>query len=104
MAAKIRKGDTVIVLTGKDKRRTGEVIDVDPAGGTARVSGMRIAVHHRKQTPGAEGGRIPEEKPIDLSNLAFFDTESNRATRVGFRFEDGRKVRYSKRTGKTIDE
>ena len=104
MAARIKKGDTVMMLTGNDRNRTGTVISVDRARGTAVVEGLRIAIRHEKQTANTEGGRKPVEMPIDMSNLSLLDPDSNRPTRVGFRFENGRKVRYSKRSGKTLDD
>ncbi|MCY4259520.1 MAG: 50S ribosomal protein L24 [Rhodobacteraceae bacterium] len=103
MAAKIRKGDTVMVITGKDIRRSGEVIAVDRVRGTVTVAGLNIAIRHQKQTPNEDGGRKPVELPIAISNVALVDPADGMRTRVGFRFEDGRKVRYAKRTGAVID-
>jgi len=103
MAAKIKKGDTVMVTTGKDSRRSGEVLAVNRARGTVIVAGLNIAIKHQKQTPNEDGGRKPVELPIDLSNVALVDPTDGQPTRVGFRFEDGRKVRYAKRTGAVID-
>ena len=102
MAAKIRKGDKVVVLTGRDKGKTGEVEQVIPKENRAIVGGVNMAVRHVKQTPQAQGGRQPKAMPIDLSNLALVDA-NGRATRVGFRFDEaGRKVRYAKTTGDAI--
>lgn len=101
MAAKLKKGDKVIVLTGKDKGKTGEIQSVDPKAGKAVVEGVNIAIRHRRQTQAAQGGRIPVAMPLDLSNLAILDS-NNKATRVGFREEDGRKVRFAKTTGEVI--
>ena len=102
MAAKIRKGDKVIVLSGRDKGRQGEVEAVLPKEGRAVVGGVNMAVRHVKQTPQSQGGRQPKALPIDLSNLALIDA-NGKATRVGFRFEeDGKKVRYAKTTGDVI--
>jgi large subunit ribosomal protein L24 len=101
MAAKLKKGDTVIVLAGKDKGKQGEIVSVDPKAGRAVVEGVNMAVRHQKQTPGTQGGRQPKAMPIDLSNLAMLDG-NGRATRVGFRVEDGAKVRYAKTTGDVI--
>lgn len=101
MAAKLKKGDKVIVLTGKDKGKTGEIQSVDPKAGKAVVEGVNIAIRHRRQTQAAQGGRIPVAMPLDLSNLAILDS-NNKASRVGFREEDGRKVRFAKTTGEVI--
>ncbi|MDV7143694.1 50S ribosomal protein L24 [Tropicimonas sp. TH_r6] len=101
MAAKLRKGDTVIVLSGKDKGKTGEIEKVDPKAGKAVVGGINISVRHTKQTQNSQGGRIAKAVPVDLSNLAFVDA-NGKATRVGFREEDGKKVRFAKTTGDAI--
>ncbi|PRX35500.1 large subunit ribosomal protein L24 [Meinhardsimonia xiamenensis] len=103
MAAKLKKGDKVIVLAGKDKGRTGEIVSVDRKAGKAIVEGVNIAIRHQRQTQTSQGGRIPKAMPIDLSNLALLD-KNGKPTRVGFRItEDGRKVRYAKTTGDVID-
>ena len=102
MAAKLKTGDKVIVLAGKDKGKTGEIVSVDPKAGKAVVDGVNIAVRHQRQTQTSQGGRQPKPMPIDLSNLAYVDKEG-KPTRVGFRFEDGKKVRYAKTTGDAID-
>jgi len=101
MAAKLRKGDKVIVLTGKDKGKTGEITSVDPKAGKAVVDGVNIAIRHTKQSQTAQGGRLPKAMPIQLSNLAIVDA-NGKATRVGFREEDGKKVRFAKTTGDVI--
>lgn len=101
MAAKLKKGDKVIVLTGKDKGKQGEISRVMPKDNKAVVDGINIAVRHTKQSQTSQGGRIPQAMPIDLSNLALVDG-NGKATRVGFRFEDGKKVRYAKSTGEAI--
>jgi len=101
MAAKLRKGDKVVVLTGKDKGKTGEIASVDPKAGKAVVEGVNVAIRHQRQTQTSQGGRTPKAMPINLSNLAFVDG-NGKATRVGFRMEDGVKVRFSKTTGETI--
>jgi large subunit ribosomal protein L24 len=104
MAARIRKGDNVVVLTGRDKGKTGEVIRVIPDEDRAIVRGVNVARRHQRQTPSQEGGIIRKEMPIHLSNIALTDPASGRATRVGFRRnDDGQKVRYAKRTGDLID-
>jgi large subunit ribosomal protein L24 len=103
MAAKLKKGDKVIVLTGKDKGKTGEIVSVDPKAGKAVVDGINIAIRHTRQTQGGQGGRLPKALPIDLSNLAYVDS-NGKPTRVGFRMTDeGKKVRYAKTTGDVID-
>jgi len=101
MAAKLRKGDTVIVLTGKDKGKQGEIASVSPKDNKAVVEGVNVAIRHTKQSASTQGGRIPKAMPIDLSNLALVDA-NGKATRVGFREEDGKKVRYAKTTGEAI--
>ena len=101
MAAKLKRGDTVVVLTGKDRGKTGEITSVDPKSGRAVVDGLNMAIRHTKQSQTERGGRIPRPQPIDLSNLALRDSKG-KPTRVGFRFEEGRKVRYAKTTGETV--
>lgn len=104
MAAKIKKGDKVVVLSGKDKGRTGEVIRVMPKEERAVVRGVNVALRHQKQTASEEGGIVRKEAPIHLSNLALQDPQSGKPTRVGFKIlDDGRKVRFAKRSGETID-
>jgi large subunit ribosomal protein L24 len=104
MAAKIRKGDTVIVLTGRDKGRQGEVIEVRPAENRALVRGINMVKRHQKQAPGKESGIISKEGPVHLSNLALADPKDGKPTRVGFNvLPDGRKVRVAKRSGVEID-
>ncbi|ACI92816.1 ribosomal protein L24 [Afipia carboxidovorans OM5] len=103
MAAKIRKGDKVIVLTGRDKGRTGEVFAVRPSEGRALVRGVNMVKRHQKQTPQQEGGIISKESPIHLSNLALLDKDG-KPTRVGFKIgKDGTKVRIAKSSGAEID-
>lgn len=103
MAAKIRKGDKVIVLTGRDKGRTGEVFEVRPTEGRALVRGVNLVKRHQKQTQSQEGGIISKESPIHLSNIAVVGKDG-KATRVGFKIQkDGTKVRIAKRTGAEID-
>jgi large subunit ribosomal protein L24 len=104
MAARIRKGDKVSVITGKDKGRTGDVLRVLPAEDRAIVQGINVARRHQRQTPSAQGGIVNKEMPIHLSNLALVDPRDNKPTRVGFRTApDGRKVRYAKLSGDVID-
>ena len=104
MAAKIRKGDKVIVLTGRDKGRSGEVKSVDPTERRAIVAGVNLVKRHTKQTQQTEGGILSKEAPIQLSNLAIADPKDGKPTRVGFKIlDDGRKVRVAKRSGDLID-
>ncbi|UZD91181.1 50S ribosomal protein L24 [Cognatishimia activa] len=102
MAAKLKKGDKVVVLAGKDKGKEGTISSVDPKAGKAVVDGINMAIRHTKQTQTSQGGRQPKAMPIQLSNLAFLDA-NGKATRVGFKVEDGKKVRYAKTTGDVID-
>ena len=104
MAAKIRKGDRVQVLTGKDKGRQGEVIRVNPTEGRAFVQGINLAKHHQKpQGMGKPGGIVEKEMPINASNVAVFNPATQKADRVGFRvLEDGRKVRFYKSNGELV--
>jgi large subunit ribosomal protein L24 len=107
MAAKIRKGDKVIVLTGRDKGRTGEVIEVRPDADRALVRGINMIKRHQRQSAQQEGGIISKESAIHLSNLALADPKDGKPTRVGFKFigegEDRKKVRVAKRSGAEID-
>ena len=104
MAAKIKKGDKVVVLTGRDKGRTGEVVQVLPKEERALVRGVNLVKRHQRQTAQQEGGIISKEAPIHLSNLAVADPKDGKATRVGFKtLDDGRKVRFAKRSGDLID-
>ena len=102
MAAKLRKGDKVVVLAGKDKGKEGTITSVDPKAGKAVVDGINIAIRHTRQTQNSQGGRLPKALPIDLSNLALLD-KNGKATRVGFRMEGDKKVRFAKTTGDVID-
>lgn len=103
MAAKLRKGDKVVVLTGRDKGRQGEILEVNPKEGRAVVSGVNVVLRHQRQSQTQEGGRIQKPAAIDLSNLAFVDPKSGEPTRVGFRIgEDGKKVRFAKKSGEAI--
>ncbi|WP_412073344.1 50S ribosomal protein L24 [Tritonibacter mobilis] len=101
MAAKLRKGDKVVVLSGRDKGKEGTIASVDPKAGKAVVDGVNMAIRHTRQTQTSQGGRLPKALPIDLSNLALLDS-NGKATRVGFREEDGKKVRFAKTTGETV--
>jgi len=101
MAAKLKKGDTVVVLAGKDKGKQGDILSVDPVAGKAVVEGVNMAIRHTRQSQVSQGGRIPKAMPVDLSNLSVLDA-NGKATRVGFREEDGKKVRFAKTTGDVI--
>jgi large subunit ribosomal protein L24 len=107
MAAKIKKGDKVVVLTGRDRGRTGEVIEVRPADDRALVRGVNMIKRHQRQTAQQEGGIISKESTIHLSNLALADPKDGKPTRVGFKFvgqgDDRKKVRVAKRSGVEID-
>lgn len=104
MAQRIRKGDNVIVLAGRDKGKTGEVVRVIPGDTRAVVRGVNVVRRHTRQSATEQGGIISKEMPIHLSNIAIVDDESGKPTRVGFRFTDDKiKVRYAKRTGVQID-
>jgi large subunit ribosomal protein L24 len=101
MAAKLRKGDKVVVLAGKDKGKQGEITSVDPKAGKAVVEGVNVAIRHVKQSQTSQGGRTPKAMPIQLSNLAILDS-NGKATRVGFRIEGETKVRFAKTTGEAL--
>ena len=107
MAAKIRKGDKVIVLTGRDKGRTGEVVEVRTEEGRALVRGVNLVKCHQKQSAQQEGGIISKEAAVHLSNLALADPKDGKQTRVGFKFDgkgaDRKKVRFAKRSGVDIN-
>ena len=104
MAAKIRKGDKVVVLTGRDKGRTGEVIEMRPAEGRAVVRGINMVKRHQRQTAQQEGGIISKELAVHLSNIALADPKDGKPTRVGFKIQaDGKKIRIAKRSGAEID-
>ena len=104
MAAKIKKGDKVVVLAGRDKGKGGEVLQVLPKDGRAVVRGVNLVKRHTKQSQQSEGGIISKEATIDLSNIAIADPKDGKATRVGFKvLDDGRKVRFAKRSGDLID-
>ncbi|HWU60740.1 MAG TPA: 50S ribosomal protein L24 [Ensifer sp.] len=100
---KIRKGDKVVVLTGKDKGKSGEVVSVSPKENRAVVRGVNVVVRHQKQTQTQEAGLVRKEAPIDLSNLAIADPKDGKPTRVGFKIEGDKKVRVAKRSGVVID-
>ena len=101
MAAKLRKGDKVVVITGKDKGKQGEIASVNPSANKAVVEGVNVAIRHTKQSQASQGGRLAKAMPIELSNLSLVD-KNGKATRVGFRMEGDQKVRFAKTTGEAI--
>ena len=102
---KVKKGDRVVVIAGRDKGKRGEVLQVIPAENRAFVQGVNIVVRHQKQSPQQEGGKLSKEAPIHISNIALEDPSSGEATRVGYKIlDDGRKVRFAKRSGEKIDD
>jgi large subunit ribosomal protein L24 len=104
MAARIKKGDRVVVVAGRDKGRSGEVVQVQPKEKRAIVRGVNTVKRHQKQTAKQEAGIVAKEAPIHLSNLAVADPKNGKPTRVGFKvLSDGRKVRFAKRSGELID-
>jgi len=104
MAAKIKKGDKVVILAGRDKGRTGEVLRVIPDENRAVVDGVNMVKRHQRQTKDREAGIVNKPAAIDLSNIALADPKDGKATRVGFKIlDDGRKVRVAKRSGELID-
>lgn len=104
MASKFRKGDKVIVLAGKDKGKSGEIVKMIPADSRAIVSGVNVVRRHQRQTPQSQGGIVSKEASIHVSNLAHTDPKDGTATRIGFKtLNDGRKVRFAKASGEVID-
>jgi large subunit ribosomal protein L24 len=104
MANKIRKGDRVVVLTGKDKGKTGEVLRMLPKEERVLVQGVNVVKRHQRPSMQSQGGIEEKELPIHVSNVALSDPKDGKPTRVGFRIlNDGRKVRISRRSGETID-
>jgi large subunit ribosomal protein L24 len=102
---KVKKGDRVIVIAGRDKGKRGEVLQVIPDENRALVQGVNVVVRHQKQSPQQEGGKLSKEAPIHISNIAVEDPSSGEATRVGYKIlDDGRKVRFAKRSGEKIDD
>lgn len=105
MAQKIKKGDRVIVLAGRDKGKQGEVLAVMPKENRATVRGVNIVRRHQKQTQTQQSGIVSKEAPVDLSNLALEDPKDGKPTRVGFKtLADGKKVRIARRSGEIIPE
>jgi large subunit ribosomal protein L24 len=107
MAARIKKGDTVVIITGRDKGRTGEVIEMRREEGRALVRGVNMVKRHQRQSTTQEGGIISKEAPIHLSNVALADPKDGKPTRIGFKFvgtgDQRKKVRVAKRSGVEID-
>ena len=107
MAARIKKGDTVVVVAGRDKGRSGEVIEMRPAEARALVRGVNLVKRHQRQSTTQEGGIISKEAPVHLSNIALADPKDGKPTRVGFKFvgtgDARKKVRFAKRSGVEID-
>ncbi len=104
MAAKIKKGDKVVVLAGRDKGKSGDVMSVNPTEGRAIVQGVNLVKRHTKQSQTTQGGIISKEAPIHLSNIAVADPKTGKPTRVGFKVQDdGTKVRVAKGSGELID-
>ncbi len=104
MAARIKKGDKVIVIAGRDKGKQGEVLKVLPKENRAIVQGVMMVKRHERPGPRSSGGIVTKEAPVHISNLAHVDPADGKPTRIGFKFlEDGRKVRYAKRSGELID-
>lgn len=104
MKLRFRKGDKVVVRTGRDKGKSGEILKMLPKENRAIVQGVNVAQRHLRQTQKQQGGIIAKEAPIHVSNLAHADPATGKATRIGYRFlEDGRKVRFAKGSGEVID-
>ena len=104
MSANIRKGDSVVVTTGRDKGKKGSVIKVFPKENRALVQGVNMVKRHQRQTQAQQAGIVTKESPIHLSNIAHVDPKSGNATRIGFKIlGDGRKVRFAKKSGEVVD-
>ncbi len=103
MASKIKKGDKVVVLTGRSKGQTGEVLKVMPKENRAIVQGVNVVKRHQRPSQMSEGGIVEKEATIDLSNIAILDPKDDKPTRVGFKDVDGKKVRVAKRSGEALD-
>lgn len=101
MAAKLKKGDKVVMLAGKDKGKEGTISSIDPKANKAVIDGINIAIRATRQTQDSQGGRIPKAMPVDLSNIALLDA-NGKATRVGFKMDGEKKVRFAKTTGDVI--
>ena len=103
MAARIKKGDTVLVLAGKDKGKRGQVTEVLTKLDKVVVEGVNSMITHKKQTKDSAGGRIPKNAPVHVSNVALLDPKKDVATRVSFIIKDGKKVRVAKKSGEVLD-
>ena len=103
MAARIKKGDTVIVLAGKDKGKRGQVTEVITKLDKVVIEGINSVITHKKQTKDSAGGRIPKNAPVHLSNVALIDPKNDVATRVSFIVKEGKKVRVAKKSGEVLD-
>ena len=103
MAARIKKGDTVMVLAGKDKGKRGQVIEVLTKSDKVVIEGLNSVITHKKQTKDSAGGRIPKNAPMHVSNVALLDPRDDVPTRVGFVLKDGKKLRVAKKSGEVID-
>jgi large subunit ribosomal protein L24 len=104
MAAKLKKGDRVVVLSGRDKGKRGEILRTYPDESRVLVAGVNMVKRHQKQTARVQGGIVTKEAPLHLSKVAFADPKSGEATRIGFKtLSDGRKVRFAKKSGEVID-
>jgi len=104
MASKLRKGDNVIIIAGKDKGKKGEIAKMFPKTNKAIVSGVNVVVRHTKQTQNSPGGKISKEAPIHVSNIALIENDNSVPSRVGFKFVDGKKVRYFKKSGEVLND
>ena len=100
---RIKKGDTVIVLTGKDKGKTGKVLKAMPKEGRVIVEGVNVQTKHQKQTQKEAAEIKHQEGPVNVSNVMYYDTKNKTASRIGYKVEDGKKVRIAKKTGAVID-
>ena len=103
MAAKLKKGDKVVVVAGKDKGKRGEILSVLPSEGRAIVQGVNLVKRHQRPTQTSAGGINTKEAPIQLSNQMIEDPKDGAPTRVGFKVEDGKKVRFAKKSGEVIN-
>ncbi|HVZ68124.1 MAG TPA: 50S ribosomal protein L24 [Rhizomicrobium sp.] len=103
MAAKIKKGDRVIVTTGRDKGKKGEVLKVFPEENRVLVTGVNMVKRHQRQTAKLQGGIVNKESPIHISNVAHVDPTSGKATRIGFKMVGDQRVRFAKKSGEVID-
>ena len=101
---KIKKGDTVIVLSGDDKNKTGEVLRAMPKAGKVVVQGINLVKRHTKPSQTSAGGIITKEAPIQVSNVALIDSKSGKGTKVGYKEVNGRKVRFARKSNEVIDK